>query len=181
MIKQVILYRRDLTMRKGKIAAQVAHASMAVFFNRINRWVGTHFIDNKGMPNPLPEGTETVICIPLTDDMAEWVDGLFAKIVLSVEDEVDLLRAYQMAKEAGIPCSLITDAGKTEFKKPCETCSGYGYFTNDISGERRDCEVCGSSGKVSAPTHTTVALGPARSEAIDPITGPEGAVKTKLA
>ena len=34
MVKQVIIFRRDLNMRKGKIAAQVAHASMKVFFDR---------------------------------------------------------------------------------------------------------------------------------------------------
>ena len=33
-IKQVILFRKDLKMRTGKVAAQVAHASMKVFFDR---------------------------------------------------------------------------------------------------------------------------------------------------
>ena len=33
MIKQVIVVRKDLKMRKGKIAAQAAHASMKVFFD----------------------------------------------------------------------------------------------------------------------------------------------------
>ncbi|MCA9569400.1 MAG: hypothetical protein KC656_16245, partial [Myxococcales bacterium] len=32
--KQVLVYRRELQMRKGKIAAQCAHGSMAVFFRR---------------------------------------------------------------------------------------------------------------------------------------------------
>lgn len=165
-IKQVILYRRDLKMRKGKIAAQVAHASMKVFFDR-----GTVLANRE----------DADLVIGLTPDMATWVDGLYAKIVLSVEDEADLFRAHQMAKDAGIPTSLIQDAGRTEFKRPCESCEGYGYFTNDISGERRDCPVCEGAGKVPNPTYTTVALGPARSEVIDIITGPEGAVKTKLA
>ena len=31
------------------------------------------------------------------------------------------------------------------------------------------------------PTHTTVAIGPARADQIDQITGPDGAVVTKLA
>jgi peptidyl-tRNA hydrolase len=37
MIKQVIVVRKDLNMRKGKLAAQVAHASMKVFFDRMTR------------------------------------------------------------------------------------------------------------------------------------------------
>lgn len=37
MIKQVIVVRKDLNMRKGKLAAQVAHASMKVFFDRMTK------------------------------------------------------------------------------------------------------------------------------------------------
>lgn len=99
--KQVIVYRRDLKMRKGKIAAQVAHASMAVFFNRQAR-------HNKLKGDYL--------YVPLTGDMASWVNGSFAKIVLSVEDEEALLRTYQEACDRGLPASIITDAGRTEFK-----------------------------------------------------------------
>ena len=35
MIKQIIIMRTDLNMRKGKLATQVAHASMKVFFDRM--------------------------------------------------------------------------------------------------------------------------------------------------
>ena len=33
--KQIIVIRKDLNMRKGKMISQGAHASMAVFFNLI--------------------------------------------------------------------------------------------------------------------------------------------------
>ena len=50
-----------------------------------------------------------------------------------------MLDIYQQAKDKGLPCSLIVDAGLTEF--------------NGI------------------PTKTCIAIGPAYSKYIDPITG----------
>lgn len=96
-VKQVICYRRDLKMRKGKIAAQVAHASMAVFFR------GDH-------------GDDHQLVVPLPGPVAVWAKGRFAKVVLSVETEEDLLTVAREATRRGIPNAVITDAGKTEFK-----------------------------------------------------------------
>ena len=125
-IKQVIVYRRDLKMRKGKIAAQVAHASMKVFFDRGSVQTAPGDEVGEGIPD------EHWLEVTLTDEMAEWVQGLFTKIVLTVKSEEDLLRAKTLAEEAGIPTALITDAGRTEFH--------------------------------GVPTHTAVAIGPARSD-----------------
>jgi len=96
-VKQVLVYRRDLKMRKGKIAAQCAHAAMAVFFRH-------------------DSGPADQLHIPLDGPMAVWAKGRFAKEVLSVESEADLLRIAELAQARGIPNALITDAGKTEFK-----------------------------------------------------------------
>lgn len=96
-IKQVLLYRRDLKMRKGKIAAQCAHASLKVLLDRA-----------------APSGPDQ-ITITMDPVMAAWVGGRFTKIVLSVEDEPALLAAYEAAKARGLPAALITDAGLTEF------------------------------------------------------------------
>lgn len=134
-VKQVILIRTDLNMRKGKMCAQAAHASMKVFFDR-----RVHPV--------LPGGTPPLFSCTLTPEMAEWVGGVFAKIVLGVESEADLLKALEEAKMRGLPCALITDVGNTEFH--------------------------------GVPTNTAVAIGPARREFIDLITGPEGIIKTKL-
>ena len=95
-IKQVIVYRRDLKMRKGKIAAQVAHAAMRVFFQR-GAAIGTQ------------------LQVPLTPAMSLWVQGRFTKVVLSVASEADLLTIHQTAQERGVPTALITDSGRTEF------------------------------------------------------------------
>lgn len=91
MLKQVIVVRTDLNMRKGKIAAQVAHASMAAI---------------------LPKGELTV-----TNPKAiEWLNGDFTKIVVGVSSEQELLAIYQQAVDQGLLCSLIQDSGRTEFK-----------------------------------------------------------------
>ncbi len=142
-VKQVLLYRRDLKMRKGKIAAQCAHASLAVFLrrqvppDRVSVAVDGHPVE------------DDVLVVPLDDAMAQWVRARFTKVVLSVEDEAALLEAFRLAEAAGIACALIRDAGRTEFR--------------------------------GVPTYTTCALGPAAVEVIDAITGPDGAVVTKLA
>ena len=98
-VKQVLVYRRDLKMRKGKIAAQCAHGAMAVFFQRQPQ---TRQVNH--------------LHVPLDGPMAAWVRRSFAKIVLSVESEDDLLTIQRAAEAAGIPSALITDAGRTEFK-----------------------------------------------------------------
>lgn len=95
-VKQVLCYRRDLKMRKGKIAAQCAHASMAVFFRR-------------------DQGSVDRLVIPLDGPMAFWSRRGFAKIVLAVDAEEDLLEVERQARLRGIPSALITDAGHTEF------------------------------------------------------------------
>lgn len=143
-VKQVLLYRRDLKMRKGKIAAQCAHASMAVFLRR-RLPPGSVEARLDGVVLP-PDET---LVVPMDEAMAAWVTSLFTKIVLSVADEAALVEAHRLAVEAGLPCALIRDAGHTEFH--------------------------------GVPTLTTCALGPGPIEAIDAISGPQGAVATKLA
>lgn len=108
-VKQVILYRRDLKMRKGKIAAQCAHASLAVFLQRqIEPARVVVHVDGARVDD------ETWV-VPLDPAMATWVRSRFTKVVLSVEDEAALLAAHQLAEAAGLPCALVRDAGRTEF------------------------------------------------------------------
>lgn len=102
-IKQVLCVRKDLNMRKGKIAAQCAHASMKVFFDRAIS------------ADPEIAGIAPGVYISFTPEMQEWFNGSFTKICVSVDSEAELLELYNKAKEAGIPASLITDAGRTEF------------------------------------------------------------------
>lgn len=44
--KQVIIIRKDLNMRKGKMIAQGAHASMKVFFDLMSPEYGLYTVKN---------------------------------------------------------------------------------------------------------------------------------------
>ena len=101
-VKQVIILRKDLNMRKGKMVAQGAHASMAVLLNEGS--------------TQQPDGTaDSFYIIKMDTDMEEWIEGSFAKICVSVDSEAELLLMYSKAGNAGLPCSLIKDRGFTEF------------------------------------------------------------------
>lgn len=94
LVKQVIVIRKDLRMRRGKEIAQGAHAAMA-FLTRMFR------------------GGE---CKTLLNEAEQkWVEGNFRKIVVRVDSEAGLLNVWQRAMAAGLQVHLITDAGLTEF------------------------------------------------------------------
>ena len=64
---------------------------------------------------------------PMPLEMLEWLDGLFTKIVVSVDSELELLEIHHKAMNAGIPCALIQDSGATEFHGvPTYTCCAIG-------------------------------------------------------
>jgi peptidyl-tRNA hydrolase, PTH2 family len=108
--KQVIVIRKDLRMRTGKACAQAAHASWATLLNM----------------GHIHEPTK-VLSIPLTSCMMDWFKVRFTKICVYVESEEALLEVYESARAKGLPCSLIRDAGLTEFGGvPTYTCVGIG-------------------------------------------------------
>ncbi|MEO0372753.1 MAG: aminoacyl-tRNA hydrolase [Pseudomonadota bacterium] len=85
-MKQVLLIRKDLNMRRGKEIAQGAHASMKATLENMN-----------------------------DPRVKTWRGGAFAKIALVVDSEEELLELYGKAKSKGLIAALITDSGKTEF------------------------------------------------------------------
>lgn len=103
-MKQVIILRKDLNMRKGKMVAQGAHASMKVFFDKM-----AYYQDDLESPPAYhfyPDFSKMVY---------PWVEGTFTKAVVGVASEQELLDIYNKAKEAKLLCSLIQDIGATEF------------------------------------------------------------------
>lgn len=126
LAKQVIVMRKDLNMRKGKMVAQGAHASLAAILKQ------GHY-SNLDTDNPSFD-------IELKDTyLREWLEDKFTKICVYVESETELIAVMHEAEIAGLPCALITDAGLTEF--------------NGVA------------------TITCCAVGPAKEEDVDKITG----------
>lgn len=106
--KQVIVMRKDLGMRKGKMIAQGAHASMKVLLDAATR-------------------TEAGLTIALDEAAAAWLGGRFTKVCVSVDSAEALAAIVARAREAGLPCALIVDAGQTEFHGvPTPTCCAVG-------------------------------------------------------
>jgi PTH2 family peptidyl-tRNA hydrolase len=117
--KQVIVIRKDLNMRKGKMAAQAAHASLGVFTQHMQiHGAGDLFI-----------GT-----MAFGGYAKQWLDSSFRKICVGCDSQGELLAILREAEVAGIPCILITDNGDTEFNgTPTDTCIAIGpWKSSDI-------------------------------------------------
>jgi PTH2 family peptidyl-tRNA hydrolase len=94
--KQTIVLRKDLNMRKGKMIAQGAHASMRAIL----------------MLGHQDDGN---FVIPLDERLEPWLLGRFKKVCVSVNSEAELLALHEESKAAGLIAALIQDAGLTEF------------------------------------------------------------------
>jgi PTH2 family peptidyl-tRNA hydrolase len=120
-VKQVIVIRRDLKMRRGKEIAQGAHASTA--------WIARRLIDR-------PSSTEAPgarrVTVFLTEAEHQWMNSGYRKICCTVTSEEELLALVAHAREAGVNCDLIQDAGTTEFGGvPTYTAAAFGPDTDE--------------------------------------------------
>ena len=121
--KQVIIMRKDLNMRKGKMVAQGAHASMKAILDQ-----GWYDLTNEEGQNEFH--------LTMTPEIENWLTGLFTKVCVGIEGEGPLRAIYGNAIRLGLPCSLIEDAGLTEFKGvPTITCAAIGPGDVDIINE----------------------------------------------
>jgi len=107
-VKQVIVMRHDLKMRRGKQIAQGAHASMSFICRRL-------------------QDAGSVSLADFSEAERAWLTGAFAKVCCRVDSEEDLLAIHDKAVESGLQVHLITDSGKTEFHgEPTNTCLAIG-------------------------------------------------------
>jgi len=100
--KQAILVRTDLKMSKGKLAAQVAHASVEAVLNSSKLKVTT------------------------------WRTIGMKKVILKVDSLKELMEYQKLAKNEKLVASLIKDAGRTELTPGTITCLGIGPDKEDI-------------------------------------------------
>ena len=108
-MKQAIVARTDIGMGRGKLAAQVAHASLSAYEDADERtrraWKG--------------EGQK--------------------KIVLKVDGESALFRLADEAERLGLPNAVVRDAGHTQLDPGTVTCLAVGPARDDdvdrVTGE----------------------------------------------
>ncbi len=97
--KQVIVFRTNLRLSKGKTAVQAGHAAVSAAENARNHrpiwWKG-------------------------------WIEEGQAKIVVKVKDEIQLFDLKSRADEMKLPIALIVDRGLTEIPPDTITCLGIG-------------------------------------------------------
>ena len=99
--KQVILVRDDLKLPKGKLAVQVAHASLDAAMKSDK------------------------------EIMEKWKKQGGKKVVLKVADEKELIKYMSMLENDGIKVALIKDAGYTVVEPGTITCLGAGPDLED--------------------------------------------------
>ncbi len=100
-IKQVIVIRRDLRMRRGKEIAQGSHASLGFLVARLR----AARIDGDG----------NVDGLVLTPVERAWIEAGGAKVCVRVNSEEELLECHRRALDAGLTAHLVRDSGRTEF------------------------------------------------------------------
>jgi PTH2 family peptidyl-tRNA hydrolase len=97
--KQVIVYRSDLRLSKGKTAIQAGHAAVSAAEearkHRKQWW-------------------------------EDWIGEGQRKIAVKVKTEKELLILEKETKKLGLPCALIVDRGLTEIPPNTTTCLAIG-------------------------------------------------------
>lgn len=116
-VKQVIVIRKDLRMRRGKEIAQGAHASQMW----ITEWL-------KAYASNMYERE-----IKLFDREYEWLQNGTKKVTVRVESEKELVDLHKKAISLGLTSYIVEDEGLTEFSGVrTKTCLAIGPDKSDL-------------------------------------------------
>jgi len=126
MTKQVIVVNKGLGMTKGKMAAQVAHASEAFLLKQFLNGTGTK--TNKS--DAVGRLSGYILQIPVDHDVWEWITSSYTKVVCEVDSEAELQKVVNKAIKNGFiedkDFFKIIDNGYTEFNnEKTWTCIGF--------------------------------------------------------
>jgi PTH2 family peptidyl-tRNA hydrolase len=100
-MKQVIVARADLGMGRGKLAAQVAHASLSAYEDADDR------------------------------TRREWKGGGQKKVVVKADSERRLFELADAAEREGLPHAVVRDAGHTQLDPGTVTALAVGPGPDD--------------------------------------------------
>ena len=130
MYKQIIIVRKDLNMSHGKMAAQVAHASMSFL-----SWFIRNNVDSDGHIDAwFDKGI-----------LDNWINGIYTKVVLQAKNRNQLMKAVTLAEELGlVECKdffLIKDNCLTELKPEEVDENGVGRTLTCIGFAPMDSEI----------------------------------------
>ena len=128
-MRQLIIARRDLEMSAGKLASQVAHASMAFIVNRLE------------VEPTLDTEVEASFTMPV-EVWTDWFNDSITKTVCAAKNRNQLMRAISLAEEQGLregrDFFLIYDACYTELEPEEEngstlTCIGFRPLPDEVA------------------------------------------------
>ena len=121
--------RRDLKMRKGKIAAQSGHACIEAILRAIIKEGRTGDLE-------MTEGETVLKNNGKNTPLSDWFEYGCAKVCVYVDSEEALLDIAEKAEEKGIIAAVITDAGMTEFHGvPTKTCLALEPLPAEVADE----------------------------------------------
>ena len=104
-MKQVMVVRTELKMRKGKIAAQCCHGSLGAY-KRSDK-----------------------------DKIKKWENEAYGKVVCKVQTLEELLALKKHADEKGLTNYLVIDAGRTQIPTSSVTVLAIGPDEDEIIDE----------------------------------------------
>ena len=115
-IKQVIIVRKDLNLRKTELASQVATASMGFLLE-----------NNESERND-------EINVKLSREEVMWLNGSFEKVIVGVDSEQDLRDLMFKAEMEGIGVYPVLSRLRNKFDDTTITCAALGPDDSNIIG-----------------------------------------------
>ena len=126
--KMVIVVRKDLNMRKGKIGAQCSHAAIGAILQTLfgSNLSEAYFIQTRGVKDEIIFSlNKPTVTIPKS--VKDWITGEYTKICVYVNSEEELNEVAEKARNLALNVCEITDNGHTEFHgEKTKTCIAIG-------------------------------------------------------